>query len=156
MRDSESDVRLISGGESLVIEPQDGQAVIARAEKIFKEIDADFRKWELDRHGKRTDTILVDVYELVSDAVFLDMFSCISLEWDKLVMTQSQVIWFCRKYPKWIRRIHPTLFLMDEFDDYYIASIRYYRPDLHAGVFHFSYDYNWKSKYPPRIVVPHR
>ncbi len=148
-------LELISGSSHLPIEAQDGQATIMCAGEYFRYIDPDFKKWGLDRPGKQTSETLLSVYEITADSMFTRIFANLNTSWPELVLTQSQIIWFCRKYPAQLSGdIQPTFFLMMDYREYFVVSVRRYWSYLHIGVFRARYNFIWLGKLKPRVVIP--
>jgi hypothetical protein len=150
-------LRLISGNESLIIKALTGKLTIAEAKKTFKSyIDLDFKNWNLNKAGQKTGQIpKTDVYELVADATFVQMFGSLSDNLDKLVMSQSQIIEFCEKYPTWLRQDgYATFFLIKEDGKYFVVSVRVGGVGLSVDVDRFEDDYVWGAERRRRLVVP--
>lgn len=92
--------RLISGGEKIMLEALDGKAYISDAKNIFKSgIDGNFKNWGLNHFGPATTEILLDVHEVISAGTLVQIFTGITSDIEKLVMTQAQIIRFCKKHP---------------------------------------------------------
>ena len=95
---------LVSEGVPLTIDVLDGKEILANATEVFLAgIDGDLKNWALDKVDVATKETAVNVYELVSDATFAQMFGSLSNDLDKLCLTQAQIKSFCTKYPDWIR-----------------------------------------------------
>lgn len=105
--------RVISGAKKLMIEARDGRTLIFNAKEVFKSyIDSDFENWGLNQSGPATAETLVDVSEITRDATLMQIFTGITPDLEKIVMTQTQIICFCEKYPIWFRQEgYATFFL---------------------------------------------
>lgn len=149
-------LNLLSNNESLMIEALNGKATIAKADKVFKSyIDSDFRNWGLDKRGKATEEVKVDVHEIMEDATFARIFSSINTDPDKLVMTQHQIIKFCEKYPDWLRHEgYGTFFLMKEEGEYFVVYVCVCPGGLTVRVLRLGVDSLWLGEYLHRVVSP--
>ena len=121
-------LKLISFGEELMIEASDGQATINEFKESFKaSISFNFQYWGLSKPGVATPETLLEIYELAADATFQQMFASLNADWDKLIVSQSQIINFCKKYPNWL---HPGVgalfFLIKENNEYFVVSVVVY------------------------------
>ena len=71
-------LKLISGREKLKIEALDGKETIYNAKDVFKSsIDEDFKNWGLDEPSLATLEISLDVYKMVKDGNFKEIFTSI-------------------------------------------------------------------------------
>jgi hypothetical protein len=64
-------LRLLSGNEPLVLNPTDGEEVLAQATDVFRYIDRNFERWNCNIVGLTTKETAVQVYEMVRDSTFL-------------------------------------------------------------------------------------
>jgi hypothetical protein len=109
--------RLLSGDENLVIEALDGSMYIVDAEDTFtSHIEGDFKAWALIGCNVATPETIVDVDEIVSDAILAQIFFGLTHDLEKIVMTQHQIIVFCRKYPHWLRE--------EKFSTFFLTKVR--------------------------------
>lgn len=149
-------LKLLFGGENLVIEALNGKAIIAEAKRTFKgHIDPDFRNWKLDNPGKATAATTVAVYEMTANATFVQMFGSLADNLDKLVMTQAQIIAFCTKHVFWLRQGgYATFFLIKEGGKYFVVHV-YVRDDgLRVWVDRLGHDGVWRAEDQHRLVAP--
>jgi len=149
-------LRLISGGEKIIIEALDGKATIADSRDIFKShVDPDFVNWRLNDPGLATFETLIDVYEMVRPASFTQIFSGLNTDLNKLVLTQHQIIRFCAKHPTWLRREgNATLFLIKVNGEYFVADVYVNSDGLYVHVYRFGHGHVWSASGAHRIVVP--
>ncbi len=149
-------LRLISGGEKIMIEALDGKAYISDAKKTFKSyIDGDFKNWGLNQSGPATAETLLDVSEMTSDGTFVQIFTGITPDLEKLVMTQAQIIRFCEKHPTWLRQEgYATFFLTKVNGEYFVVHVRVYSDGLDVYVRRLGHDYVWYGGYRRRVVSP--
>jgi len=148
--------RLISGGEKLMIEAIDSEAYISDAKKTFKSyIDGDFKNWGLNQSGPATAETLLDVSEMTCDGTFAQIFTGITPDLEKLVMTQAQIIRFCEKYPTWLhQKGYATFFLTKVDGEYFVAYVVVSSGGLSVHVNHLESDYVWLGEYRHRVVSP--
>jgi len=149
-------LRLISGGEKLMIESLDGKATIANAKGTFPSgIDSDFKNWKLNNAGQATGEVLMDVHEMTGDGTFVQIFSAITPDLEKIVMSQHQVIRFCEKYPTWLRQDgYGTFFLIKENGEYFVVNVRVLSDGLNANVNRLADDNVWHGEFRHRVVAP--
>ncbi|MCX6794485.1 MAG: hypothetical protein NTY31_00575 [Candidatus Falkowbacteria bacterium] len=149
-------LRMISGGESIIIDSCDGSETIANAEDTFKSgVDSDFKKWGTDKPGQATEDTAVQVYEMVKDATFVQMFGFLGTDLDKLCLTQHQIKRFCKKHANWLRTDgYGTFFLFKVEDQYFVARVRVLGDGLVVHVFRLENDFVWNAEGLHRVVVP--
>lgn len=149
-------LKVISGGEKIMIEALDGKAYISDAKKTFKSgIDGDFKNWGLNQSGPATVEILLDVHEIIGDGKFVQIFTELNSDLDQLVMTQAQIIRFCEKHPTWLRREdYGTFFLMKENNEFFVVGVRVRSDGLFVHVNRLEDDYVLYAQYRHRVVVP--
>ncbi|MFA7702785.1 MAG: hypothetical protein WCX80_05020 [Patescibacteria group bacterium] len=149
-------LKLISGGEKIMIEVSDGKATIANAANTFKSyLDSDFKDRGLDTPGLETPEILVDIHEIIEDANFSQIFTGLNPDLDKLVLTQAQIIRFCEKHPTWLRQEeNATLFLTKVNGEYFVVSVCVYSDGLDVDVNRFEDGSVWRAGARHRLVAP--
>lgn len=149
-------LRLISGGEKIMIEALDGKAYISDAKKTFKSfIDSDFKNWGLNQSSPATAETLLDISEMVGDGTFVQIFTGITPDLEKLVMTQAQIIRFCEKHPTWLRQEgYATFFLTKVGGEYFVVYVGVDSDGLTANVPRLEHDHVWDGDDRPRIVSP--
>lgn len=149
-------LKLISGTESLVIEALDGKAIIAEAKNVFKSyISSYFRNLILNNVGKATEEAKMAVYEMTANATFSQMFNSLADNLDQLVMSQSQIIRFCEKYPDWLRQDgYATFFLIKESGAYFVVYVFVVDDGLVVHVYHLEGARVWNAGYRLRLVTP--
>lgn len=148
--------RLISGGESIIIDACDGSETIADAKDAFKSgIDPGFENWGTNKSGVATEDVAVQVNEMVKDATFAQMFGSLGTDLDKLCLTQHQVKKFCKKHANWLRADgYGTFFLFKVEDEYFVVSVDVHSDGLVVGVNRLGLDYVWHGAYRHRVVSP--
>lgn len=149
-------LQLISGGEKIMIEAQGGKAYVFDAKKTFKSfIDGNFKNWGLNQFGPATAETLLDVSEMTSNGTFVQIFTGISSDFEKLVMTQAQIIRFCEKHSTWLRlEGYATFFLTKVNGKYFVVSVYVYSDGLGVDVSRLEYDHVWDGECRRRVVVP--
>jgi hypothetical protein len=149
-------LRLLSGDESLIIDECDGTETIAKAKAVFPSgIDGDFKNWGTDKPGTATEATAVDVHELIKNATFANMFTSFGTDLDKLCLTQSQIIQFCKKFPSWLRHDgYATFFLFKVEDQFFVALVGVSSVGLYVLVHRFEDVDVWDAEDRRRLVVP--
>ena len=147
---------LLSIFETLVLEDLDGKATIANAKNTFKSyLDSNFKNWRLNNKGNATKETPIQVYEMVKDATFSQMFNSLSSDLDSLCLTQNQIIRFCEKYPSHLRQDgYATFFLFKESGEYFVASVFVRSGGLRVFVSRFESADVWDAEGRHRLVVP--
>ena len=149
-------VRLISANEKIMIEASDGKAYISDAKKTFKSgIDGDFKNWGLNQSGQATAETLLDVSEMISDGTFVQIFTGITSDLEKLVMTQAQIIRFCEKHPTWLRQAGYAIFFLTNVNgEYFVVGVRVVSGGLDVGVGRLGDDRVWRGECRLHVVSP--
>ena len=149
-------LKLISSGENIVIGPTDGKGIIARAKDLFTGwIDPDFVNYGTNVEGKLTKEVSVQVFEMIKDGTFAQIFGGFGENLDRLCLTQAQIIFFVRNHAKWLRTDgYGTFFLFKVGGEFFVALV-YVDPDgLYVDVFRLGYDGVWPAESGRRFVVP--
>lgn len=149
-------LRLLSTNDKPVIKATDGQRFLAKAEDTFKSyIDSDFKDWKLNKTSKAMLDTPTDVYEMVNDATFAQMFGSLSNDLDKLCLTQDQIEEFCLAHPDQLRADgYGTFFLFKENEQFFVASVDVDSDGLYVNVHRLERGRVWDSGNRHRVVVP--
>lgn len=149
-------LKLISSGEKITIESLDGQEFISGAKDIFKSyIDENFKNWGLNEPSLATTKTSLDVHEMVIDGTYKEIFTSISDDLEKLVMTQAQICLFCKKHLNWLRQDgYATFFLTKKGEEYFVVDVSVVSDGLFVNVDRFGLDYVWSGGCRLRVVVP--
>lgn len=150
-------LRLLSRNEELMIEALDGRTIITHAKKTFSVgIGSNFKNFGLNKPGEPTPEILLDVCEIITEgSKFSQIFMSLNHNLDKLVMTQAQIIRFCKKYCNWLSQGEesPTFFLIKNNHAYFVVFVRVH-PDLSVGVRWLDDCTIWRTDDLARAVFP--
>jgi hypothetical protein len=148
-------LKLISGKEQLVLGPTDGQETLAGATEAFRYIDSNFGHWNCDVSGPPTTETLVQVYEMVSDSTFQEMFGGFGVGFDRLALTQAQVKQFVQRYPGWLKKGgNGTFFLFNAEDEFFVAAIYLFSDGrLGARVRRLTLERVFRAKKRHRLVL---
>lgn len=156
-------LKKVSGFDELFIDSVDGTLTFANAMCTFKEgICPGYYKEEYCKPDKATGKMPFEVFQLVSHATTEQMFSFVQGDLSKLALTQHQIINICDKYPfvlcpeKFKGYIgHSTLFLScNDNDEFYIAQISSYPPELYSNWLSFDNKNRWNARYIAYVVIP--
>ena len=147
-------LKVISGQEKLVIEALDGKSIIGRNKTLFAAmIDNRFEEWGLNKNSPETPETEVVVCKLQKNATLIEIFAGITLDLEKLVFTQAQVINFCRKYPGWlVKKKFGTFFLIKVGLEYYVVDVCSNADGLMIFSHRLGSDVSWKKG--RHIVIP--
>jgi len=142
-------------GETIDLKALDGRRSIAKARNVFKRyIDQNFVVWQLDK-TRATKKAKVQVYDMLDDGNFMDVFRSLPGTWEQKCLSQNQVVEFCKITPGRLRKEGSgTLFLckrdegrpVDEArpDDNLVVANVYVTPrGLQVAVFKLSHGFTW-------------
>lgn len=149
-------LKLISGGETILIDACDGTETLAQAADTFESgIDSDFKNWDANKKGGATAEIAAQVYEMAQNAMFAPMFSSLGSDLDKLCFTQHQIIVFCKKHVNWLRTDgYGTFFLFKVDGQFFVADVNVRVDGLGVLVPRLGHDRVWNAERLRRVVVP--
>ena len=152
---AETFLKLISGGESLTLDAVNGTETLVDAKDVFAHIDPDFKNWGADEKGPETGETAVDVYEMVKDATFSQMFRKLNVDARKLCLTQHQIKNFVKKHRNCLRTDgYATFFLFESKGNLFVASVNFDSDDeLSVDVDQFEYLDVWSAEDRHRVVV---
>jgi len=148
-------LRLLTGGEMLVLDECDGVNTIADAGDVFNFIDSDFKKWGADEKGPATGKTPVHVYEMEKNGTYSQLFGSLSSDLQKLCLTQDQILCFIKKHRNWLRTDgYGTFFPFRSNDNFFVASV-FFGSDgrLRVYVHGMTDAYVWDAEYRRRVVV---
>lgn len=149
---------LISGKEPLVLGPADGQETLARATDVFKYIDSNFEHWSCDVAGPATKETPVQVFEMVRDSTFQEMFGGFGVPLDRLALTQAQIKKFVKRYPDSLKKGgNGTFFLFKAGNEFFAAAVYLFRDSrLGVRVRRLTLERAFRAQKRHRIVVKSR
>lgn len=150
-------LRMISGGEQIIISATTGVKTIASATDVFTcGIDSDFKNWGLDVPGEAKPGIRAEVYEMIQDGDFKTIYGSVGRDLGTLYFTEEQVVVFVRDHKKWLRTSgYATFFLFKVGDEFFVARVGLpldERP--YADVRRFSDNFMWPAFVRLRVVLP--
>jgi hypothetical protein len=149
-------LKLISGGESLVLDAVDGTETLYEASDVFAYRDSDLKNWGANQKGTATGKTPVQVHEIVKDANFSQTFNSLNADVKKLCFTQHQIKNFVKKYQNWLREDgYATFFLFESNNEFFVAYVYVYSGGkLSVNVDRFGDSNVWHAEYRHRLVVP--
>ena len=140
--------------EPLILEAINGQACISDLKKAFKAgVDEDFKA--LDAVSPATEETQLSVSETLKDGTFSQIFSGLSDNLDSLALSQAQIVRFCEKYPKCLRKGF-NFFLMKAGREYFVVQVLSFENGLHASVFSYLNTNVWKGEFRFLVFYPKR
>lgn len=150
-------LRLISGGESIVIAATSGTKTIASATDVFTwGIDSDFTNWGLNVPSEAKPETSVQVFEQSQDGNFRTIFGGDGRSLDDLCFTQEQIVEFVRNHKNWLRTdSYATFFLFKEAGQFFVADVSLAsgaRPGVLA--YRFGVGRVWGAECRRRVVLP--
>lgn len=127
-------LKLPSGNERLLLSPTDGQETLAQATEVFRCIDRNFQHWDCNTVGLPTKEIVMQVYEMVRDSTFQEMFGRFGIPIDSLALTRAQIKQFAKLSPNWLEKSGDgTFFLFKVGAELFVATV-YFFSDGRIGV----------------------
>lgn len=149
-------LRLISGGQKIVLAVTSGKHTLTNASDVFDGyIDSDFKNWGLDVPEEATGEKEVAVYEMKDNGTYAEIFGGFGENLDRLCLTQDQIRVFCRDQRQWL---HPqgygTLFLFKVNGKFFVARVDVRGGRLEVYVYQFEYASVWRAEFRYRVVVP--
>ena len=150
-------VKLISGAETLELDPTDGTETIAQAIYLFAGgLSADFKRYGTDVAGTSTPKAKVSVYEMFKNGDFAKIFGSFGDNLDALRLEQDQIIQFVKKYRRWLHTDgYSTFFLFKVASEFFVASVildSCGHPRVEVD--RFGSDGVWFAEVRRRVVVP--
>ena len=134
-----------------------GQRTLAKAKKLFTGfLDGDFANWGTDVPGEAKPKTPFEVFELVKDGTFAQVFGAFGVALDELCLSQDQIITFVEDHAN---LLHPkgwaTFFLFKVDEEFFVVRVRRVGGgQLKADVRRLSYDGVWPAVDRQRFVVP--
>lgn len=149
-------LKLISSGETLILDAVDGTETLYGASDVFAYRDSNFKNYGVNEKELATGKIPVDMHEMIKDATFAQVFGSLSSDVKKLCLTQHQIKNFVKKYRNWLRDDgYATFFLFESNNELFVAHV-YFDSDggLKVLVRRFEYSLVWRVGLCHRLVVP--
>ncbi|MEK7452114.1 MAG: hypothetical protein AAB664_02150 [Patescibacteria group bacterium] len=149
-------LRLLFEDETITIAPCNGSRYIAKEEKVFKAgINSNFKNWGLDKAGSSTDAVSVSIHKTTNHATFVQMFSSLGSDLNKLCLTQHQIVEYWEKHCDKLRQDgFVTFFLFKEEENFFVGSVVLSLDGLYVGVCRFEIGGVWKSERTHRVITP--
>jgi len=140
-------------GETIKVKATDGNRTIFESKEVFESwIDPDFKNWNLNKPSQKTSETEAQVYEMVQNANFKQMFGSLNDDLDNICWTQHQIVGFCKNHQD---RLHSlTFFLFKENGAYFVACVCVLSDGLDVHVNRFECGGVWGAEDAPRVVVP--
>jgi len=147
-------LKCLSTGKVLILDPTDGTEIIAKAKDVFNAyIDSDFKNYGCNVSESPSGKTKVHVFEMAKDGTFKNLFGSFGENLDRLCLTQSQIIQFCKKHADWLRTDgYGTLLLFKKDNEYFVADVYRSSCGLSVYVYRFLVGDVWGADFRPRIV----
>lgn len=156
-------LRRLYEDETTVIASMLGVETVAGAKNLFTGyLSSDFKNWGTDLPDKPTADQPVEIYEMVEDGDFKTIFGSLERPIGSMLLTQSQIIAFCRDHSDKLRKEGFATFfpfkvgeeILPDLSNVFVADVYVYGRGLHAGVYRFSDGGVWHGGYRHRVVLP--
>ncbi len=117
---------LVSGGESLIVDACDGTEKLIDATDVFNfGISKLYNDLTYKGPDPATAATEAEVYELVRNANFKEIFETFGVPLESLCWTQAQIKSFCRQFPESLRKgSQANFFLMKNADEIFVSYPR--------------------------------
>ena len=127
-------LKLVSGEDALVLDPADGRETLGQATDVFRYIDHNFERWNCNIVGPPTKQTAVQVYEMIRNSTFQELFGGFGAALDSLALTQEQIKQFAKHHPDWLQEGgNGTFFLFKVGNEFFVAAA-YFFSDGQIGV----------------------
>jgi len=142
--------------EPLVIEALSDSGILYEATHVFGGYrDPKLLNFGLNQPGPATPKTRLQVYEQNTNATFQEIFNFFAVNLEKVYLTQSQIIRFCQKYPRWLRQGgYATFFLTKANGEYFVVNVNVRSDGLRVFVDRLGLDSVWSAEYRRRVVSP--
>lgn len=146
-------LKTVSETEKLVIEALDGKMNFANAQDIVK---SEITYPDLESQpAVATEETEVTIMALIKSANFEEIFTDITENLDKIVMTQAQIIRFCEKYFSPNSHENDVAFFLIKVDcEYFVVNLSNYEHNFYASTFEFDFLPEWEANSGVFVVVP--
>jgi len=140
----------------ITISAVDGSRTIPNSGDIFKTwIDPGFEKWDLNKLDQKTPEIKIQMYKMLQDANFKQVFCSLNDDLDKLCLTQHQITKFCVDNQKYYRENGRRLFFLFKVGGkYFVAYVFVTSDGLDVVVYRLIHNRVWSAGSIRRLVVP--
>lgn len=141
-----------------VISACDGTQTLAHLPRVISAyVDRDYKKFDLDFSQEETQETRVDVYRVINDATFEQMFGLPSSGLDALCLTQHQIKTFCEnsRAPLGEPELSAsTSFLFKTEDQFFVLLVMAHSCGLFLRPYKLNHNQVWRSVHNLRLVVP--
>ena len=157
-------MKKISEKVKLLLKIDSGEEDLIGATEVFPSgIDLNFQLWKTKNEDERLKKskkveegeVEAGVYELSEGGNFLQIFSSLSIDFDKSCLTQGQIKEFCLNHNYWLKKGGMSTFFPFKLNgDKYVAVV-YIDSLFKAGVdiFPLGFDYTWSKEARHHLVV---
>ncbi len=140
---------------TLIVEASNGRDAIIDATDVFESyINPDFAAPGWLHPEEATPETEVRVYRLINNGKLPEIFYNINQKAEELVMSQSQIIKFCKKYRGWLCHDYPTFFLTKNYGKYIVVSVGVRANGLHISTRDFRDKQEYRAIRRYRFVAP--
>ncbi|MCX6754361.1 MAG: hypothetical protein NTU81_00840 [Candidatus Nomurabacteria bacterium] len=149
---------LIPGSDFLKIDAVDGTLTLENSKHVFPS----FAKNSCNILDKNKSVVptpetTVEIYGLIRNSNYSQMFGSLNSDLDCLCLTQHQIKNFCKKYPDHLGdKGNATFFLFKNEKKYFVANVYFYATGLTLRLHHFDDHRIWEKDHLIHIVVPNR
>ncbi len=143
-------------GDEILLAATMGSATIAGAGDLFSAFLSEaFAVSDMNRPSKNTRATKVRVLEQRRNGAFMQLFTSVDVNLDRLCFTQSQIIQFCCDHRDKLRQDgYATFFLFKVGKKYFVACVSVDGSGLYAYVCRLDDPRVWYAEHRYRVVVP--
>ena len=147
-------LKLISGGEKIVIDQTDGKLAIGECFSIH-EIIGDSEEYEINVRSSPTQEALAEVYDSIGHQTLEDIFKSLKRNLNDLCLSQGQIVDFVIAYQsKWLRMDgYGTLFFFKVKERYFVMRACWAGGGFYMTIGPIEDDDVWCAGCEFRIVV---
>jgi len=127
-------IKIYPISDKRVIESSDGQDFIAGVPGRFAYVDRDFEFFGLNTYSPATAETSLEVLDFNGDCPLHKIFYRISNNLEKIIISQTQIIQFCKKYPEDLSRKYANFFITRVELEYFVIRLYYLFDGFHFHV----------------------
>ncbi len=143
--------------EIITIPKTSGKENLVHAKDVFTGwIDPNFEAYGCDVESKPTHEAIVEVFELIEECDFGQIFGGFNMSLDKLCLTQHQIKLFVKSHRNKLRvGGFGTFFMFKAGEEYFVAHVNFSSDGrLKVRAYRYSNNHMWHAENRHRLIVP--
>ena len=150
-------LHLISN-EEIIIKATKGERTIEKMRNVFRFVDHDLAKQDIDVKGLPTPEMRVEVFKMIKNGTAAEVFGGFGENLDRLCLTQDQIISFVENHTKWIgKKICGVSFLTKIKNVYFVFEVDWFgwhQHKLRINIRPLSCERNLYTELNNQFVIP--